>query len=84
MINTNINISEKISKVPGNDRETVLVVDDDYLLRSLGRDILSLQGYEVLTAGSGLEAVRIINRHYVPMIRRSKRLYQALFTLRGK
>jgi len=63
MLNPNINISEIIDNVPGNDSETVLVVDDDYFLQSLGRDILSLQGYEVLTAGSGLEAVRIINSH---------------------
>ncbi len=63
MINSNINLSGKIDDVTGNGRETVLIVDDDYVLQSLGRDILLLQGYEVLTAGSGLEAVRIIKSH---------------------
>src|SRR6266496_615632 len=39
--------------------ETLLVVDDDPLLRDLATQILSLQGYNVLQAESAAEALRL-------------------------
>jgi len=39
--------------------ETVLVVDDDAMIKDLARDILERQGYTVLTAGGGEEAVAV-------------------------
>ncbi len=39
--------------------ETVLFVDDDPALMSLGSDILTLMGYKPMVAGSGLEALSI-------------------------
>jgi PAS domain S-box-containing protein len=39
--------------------ETILLVDDEPLLRSLGRSILEQYGYEVLLAADGQEAVEI-------------------------
>ncbi len=39
--------------------ETVLVVDDEAMVKDLARDILKRHGYTVLTAGGGQEAVEI-------------------------
>jgi len=41
--------------------ETILLVDDDWLLLDLAREILSLQGYTIITASSGEEAVGFIH-----------------------
>ncbi|UCD83256.1 MAG: response regulator, partial [Deltaproteobacteria bacterium] len=38
----------------------VLIVDDSELILTMSRDALEKQGYEVYTAGSGIEANRII------------------------
>lgn len=42
--------------------ETLLVVEDDQSVRHLARGILEAQGYEVLTASNGEEALRVINQ----------------------
>ncbi len=42
--------------------ETILVVDDEQMIRNLGRTILQRQGYEVLLAEDGQEAVEIYTR----------------------
>ncbi len=47
---------------PGEGCETVLVVDDEPLLRDLARAILEAQGYKVLLAGDGVEAVETYRR----------------------
>ncbi len=39
--------------------EPILIVDDEPLLLDLGREILSLHGYRVLTASSGEEALEV-------------------------
>ncbi|MFC1544138.1 response regulator [Gemmatimonadota bacterium] len=39
--------------------ETILLVDDEPLLLDLGREILALHGYSVLTAPSGEDALRV-------------------------
>jgi CheY-like chemotaxis protein len=43
-------------------RKRVLVVDDTELFRTLIQDLLEKQGYEVLIAKDGLEAVQTIKR----------------------
>mgnify|MGYP006267233723 CR=1 FL=1 len=43
--------------------ETVLVVDDETMVRELARDILKRYGYSVLTAAGGEEAVKLYQRH---------------------
>ncbi|HEV3259046.1 MAG TPA: PAS domain S-box protein [Gemmataceae bacterium] len=43
-------------------RETVLLVDDEAIVRNLGRTILQRQGYQVLLAEDGQEAVEIFER----------------------
>jgi DNA-binding response OmpR family regulator len=43
--------------------ETVLLVEDDESLRTLAREILTVQGYAVLEAASPREALRIHQTH---------------------
>jgi DNA-binding NtrC family response regulator len=43
--------------------ETILVVDDEEMIKDLARDILARYGYTVLTAGGGEEAVEIYRQH---------------------
>jgi two-component system, cell cycle sensor histidine kinase and response regulator CckA len=42
--------------------ETLLVVEDDQSVRHLARGMLEAQGYEVLTAPNGQEALRVVNQ----------------------
>ncbi len=42
--------------------ETVLVVDDEAMVKDLARDILKRHGYTVLTAGGGEEAVELYGK----------------------
>lgn len=39
--------------------ETILIVEDDDALRNLGRKILELQGYKILDAENGIEALKV-------------------------
>jgi len=43
-------------------RETIFLVDDEPAIRDIGQQILSSQGYQVLTADSGEEALDIYRR----------------------
>ncbi len=47
---------------PGRGRETVLLADDEAILRNLGRTILQRYGYRVLLAEDGQEAVDVYRR----------------------
>ncbi len=48
-------------------RETILVVDDEFEVRSLARDILESNGFTVLEAASGEEALRLAEAHPHPI-----------------
>jgi PAS domain S-box-containing protein len=50
---------EGLSEAPSAGRETVLVVEDQEEVRSLVVEILTMQGYNVLKASGGEEALRI-------------------------
>jgi signal transduction histidine kinase len=58
---------EKISAPPSeparHGTETLLVVEDDPSLRHLARGILQANGYQVLTASNGHEALRVAREH---------------------
>ena len=43
--------------------ETILIVEDDDALRNLGRKILELQGYKILEAENGIEALKVSEEH---------------------
>jgi PAS domain S-box-containing protein len=58
--------ADEPAKAPGTrlrGSETVLLVEDDPNLRTLAREILTVQGYTVIEAASPLEAIRIHERH---------------------
>jgi PAS domain S-box-containing protein len=47
--------------------ETVLLVEDEAMLRRAAREILELQGYQVLSAAGGHEAAQAAGRHAGPI-----------------
>jgi len=52
---------------PSGGEETVLVVEDEKLVRDLVREILSQHGYDVLEASRGTEALEVSGRHKGPI-----------------
>ena len=48
--------------------ETILVVDDEPALQQLVNDILSAQGYRVLHANSGEQALQILNANHIDLV----------------
>lgn len=48
---------------PGRGSETILLVEDDQALRSITRQILEKQGYKVVPAADGDEALRLWEQH---------------------
>jgi len=49
--------------------ETLLVVEDEPVVRNLARNVLTMQGYEVLAAADGREGLRVAKEHQGPPIR---------------
>ena len=47
--------------------ETILLVDDEAIIRNLGRTILQRYGYRVLLAEDGLEALQVYRQHGEPI-----------------
>src|SRR5262249_58730082 len=47
--------------------EPVLLVEDEEGVRDLNRQVLQLCGYTVLTAGDGVEALRLSGQHAGPV-----------------
>ncbi|MCZ6514814.1 MAG: PAS domain S-box protein, partial [Acidobacteria bacterium] len=48
---------------PAESLQTVMVVDDDDPLRKLTREVFELEGYRVMEAGSGSEALKLSESH---------------------
>ncbi|MDB6122295.1 MAG: putative Histidine kinase [Pedosphaera sp.] len=46
-------------------KETILMVDDEDLLLTMGQTVLSAYGYQVLTANSGQKAIEILSKNDV-------------------
>jgi CheY-like chemotaxis protein len=53
---------DKTAEMPAFGTETVLVVDDESLIRAWAQELLSMAGYTVLTARDGAEAMEIFTR----------------------
>lgn len=51
--------SESIEIMPTSGSETILLVDDEQLVRDFGKDVLSQSGYKVITAANGGDALDI-------------------------
>jgi signal transduction histidine kinase/ActR/RegA family two-component response regulator len=54
--------AETVTEIPGG-KETILVVEDEPVLRDLAQVILQDCGYQVLEAGTGSEALQVLNKH---------------------
>jgi two-component system cell cycle sensor histidine kinase/response regulator CckA len=52
----------------GNGDETVVLVDDDEMVRLVASDYLGAQGYRVLAAASGAQALRLFDRERVDLL----------------
>ena len=50
------------------DRRQVLIVEDDHDLREIYRDVLRDDGWEVFTAGDGVEALEILEGGASPCV----------------
>ena len=46
------------------DPATVLLVDDESMIRTIGRAVLEKEGFRVLTADDGVEAVEVFGREH--------------------
>jgi len=53
---------------PGADAVSILIVDDEAMIRNVVSQLLQLRGYNVYTASSGHEAIRILETHSVDLI----------------
>lgn len=50
------------------DKERILIVDDNReIVDSLGK-LLALEGYDILTAYDGMEALAVLEKHQVDLI----------------
>ncbi len=50
-------------EIPRGEGETILIVEDDFLLLKMAQSILETQGYHVLFASTPSEAVRLTEKH---------------------
>jgi two-component system response regulator MprA len=54
--------------LPAPGKATVLVVEDDAALRGLYKTVLTLEGYLVVTAEDGIDALRRIDDHAIDAV----------------
>lgn len=52
---------------PPAGKETVLLVEDEEILRDLARNVLEINGYKVLSANNGVEALSLSEKHKDPI-----------------
>ncbi|OAI55144.1 hypothetical protein AYO44_00060 [Planctomycetaceae bacterium SCGC AG-212-F19] len=55
-------MTANVLAAPGGGHETILLVDDEAIIRNLGRTILQRYGYHVLLAEDGQEALELYDR----------------------
>ena len=49
-------------------RRTILVVDDDLVIRGFAKKFLEIAGYSVITAADGEEGIRFYQRHQASIV----------------
>ena len=54
-------------KLPDRGDETILLVEDEPILRTLARHILEAKGYTILEAGHGEDALQLAEKHTAPL-----------------
>jgi PAS domain S-box-containing protein len=60
-------LSRQTVAPPARGSETLLLVEDEAGVRELARDILTAQGYQVLMARDGLQAIQVAEGHEGPI-----------------
>ncbi len=59
-----VNLHEqRMYKTPSIKQPTVLVVDDEYNIRSMMKEIMEMSGLKVFTAGNGRDGLDVYQRH---------------------
>jgi CheY-like chemotaxis protein len=56
-------VEQAAAPVPASGKETILLVEDEEALRELARMILEQYEYQVLEAGSGVQALKVWDEH---------------------
>ena len=59
--------SANVAAAPPGGSETILLVEDEAALREITCEYLQSRGYNVLTAGSGMQALEICRAHETPI-----------------
>ena len=62
-VKAEIQQSQSTKETMSNKNETILVVDDEEILREILYESLKEEGYEVLSAADGYEAIKIFEQH---------------------
>jgi PAS domain S-box-containing protein len=63
LIETPAEIAKAGAALAGGGKETILLVEDDADLRDLSRRVLTMNGYRVLPASHGRDALRVASEH---------------------
>ena len=63
LIDEEVVVGEPATRRSGHRGATVLLVDDEEFLRRVMKDLLVREGYEVVEAGTGVEALDQVDRH---------------------
>jgi signal transduction histidine kinase/PAS domain-containing protein len=58
-----INHDEKIAQAPAVGTETVLLVEDEEVVRNMTREILEMSGYKVVEAVNGIDGLKVCKEH---------------------
>ncbi len=58
---------QQAAAAPARGSETILLVEDEEVVRGLARDILEMNGYTVLEAAHGHDAIAVSKRHRGPI-----------------
>ena len=53
---------------PERDRRRLLVVDDESSVRTLLKQVLEMEGFQIMEAGSAREAMRALEEHDIDLL----------------